>query len=115
MKCEFEFHLWGISYYFKRSLIDTFKDFANLEIVESVGFVLPFSILLTYPRPNPSLREISPCVIPLAVLISFKFFPSFFDSLVTRIVYLLLHSATMLQYNTVPNEMHFGKRNAFLI
>src|SRR3989338_5816057 len=66
--------------YFKSSLTEPPIAFANFAIVASVGFVFPFSIVLTKPRPTFSVRAMSPCVMPFLVLIFLRFEPSFADS-----------------------------------
>src|SRR3989344_9547987 len=77
MRCELFF---DSPYQFTKSLTETPNAFANFAIVASVGFVFPFSIVLTKPRPTFSVRAMSPCVMPFLVLIFLRFEPSFADS-----------------------------------
>src|SRR3989344_921916 len=74
MRCELFF---DSPYQFTKSLTETPNAFANFAIVASVGFVFPFSIVLTKPRPTFSVRAMSPCVMPFLVLIFLRFEPSF--------------------------------------
>ena len=87
--------------YFKSSLVETPIALANLAIVASVGFVLPFSILLTNPRLTPSDRAISPCDMPFLVLRRLRLLPSFSDSLLIMhsISVVTVYHNVMLEYN----------------
>lgn len=63
------------------------RAFAKLVIVESVGFVLLFSILLIKDRSTPNILAMPTCVIFFLILIFFRLFPSCLASSIMVIVY----------------------------
>ena len=83
-------------------------------MVESVGFVFPFSMVLINPRLTLKFRAISPCDILFLVLIRFRFNPSFADSffIIPSISLVIVYHNVMIYRNSPRPTAHSEKKKS---